>query len=70
MKLTSKTRRPTRDPEARLHQAVADYVKARGGIVVVSGPIGLMRPEIWEPERRFRLVIECTGLPPHRGSVE
>ncbi|KKM24743.1 hypothetical protein LCGC14_1602120 [marine sediment metagenome] len=46
--------------DMKFHKAVAVWLKARGGIAVVTGPIGFMQ---WpgEPESKFMVCIKVLG---------
>ncbi len=55
-----------RDPAMRLLDAVGRYVKARGGEVLVAGPIGLVRDVL--NAHHHELVIHFTGRAPKDGA--
>lgn len=52
-----------------LYDAVAEYVKSRGGSVVVVGGIQILHEEE-SRDRNFLVAVRCTGTPPSHKKVE
>lgn len=53
----------------RLYSALANYVKVRGGNVVVAGGVQVIQ-YVNSPKYRWSLEILCTGVPPQKEAAE
>ena len=63
--MTALKRKPRRrkEPSDVLFHALAAFVKAAGGNVVIAGPIQLMTWPM-EHERNFTIAVPCMGVKP------
>jgi len=53
----------------RLYSALANYVKVRGGSVVVAGGVQVIQ-YVNSPKYRWSVEILCTGVPPQKEAAE